>query len=85
VNILGQTINAMHTGAYRADNPTLLFEHEIADNALEAIRDSINKGWVLGDGRLKQQIEKKKRRRASPNARGSDRKSERYRARKENH
>ena len=46
------------------------------------IRDSINKAWILGDGRFKQQIEKKTGRRASPNARGGDEKSERYRARK---
>ena len=38
--------------------------------ALEAIRDSINKAWVLGEGRFKQQIEKKTGRRASSNARG---------------
>jgi len=44
---------------------TALFEYEITDDALEAIRDSINKAWVLGDGRFKQQIEKKTGRRVS--------------------
>ena len=44
-----------------------------------------NRAWVLGDGRFKQQIEKQTGRRASPNARGGDRKSEKYRAIKKSH
>jgi len=70
------------TEATRQKRYTALFEHKIADDTLEEIRDSFNKAWVLGDRRFKQQIEKKTGRRASPNARGGDRKSEKYRARK---
>ncbi len=57
-----------------------LFENEIPEYALEEIRESLNRAWVLGSGRFKQQIEKKTGRRASPLARGGDRKSEKYRA-----
>jgi len=53
--------------------------------ALEEMCDSINKAWVLGDRWFKQQIENKIGRRSSFNAREGDKKSERYRARKENH
>jgi len=38
------------TDAARQKRYTALLKHEIADYALEAIRDSINKAWVLGDG-----------------------------------
>jgi len=73
------------TEATQQKRYTALFEHEIAYDALEEIRGSINKAWVLGDGRFQQQIEKNTGRRALPNARGSDRKPEQYRARKEDH
>jgi len=59
-----------------------LFDKIIPDYTLEEIRNSINRAWVLGDGRFKQQIEKQSGRRTSPLARGGDRKSERYRAKK---
>ncbi len=49
------------------------------DYTLEEIRDSTNRAWILGDGRFKRHIEKKTGRRASPNARDGDRKSEEYR------
>jgi len=42
------------TEATRQKRYTALFEHEITDYALEVIRDSINKTWVLDDGRFKQ-------------------------------
>ena len=59
-----------------------LFDKIITDDTLEEVRDSINRAWVLGDGRFKQQIEEQTGRRASPMARGGDRKSEKYRAKK---
>ena len=57
---------------------TALLEHEISDYTLEEIRESINRAWVLGDGRFKKQIESATGRQVSPNARGGDRKSEKY-------
>ncbi len=57
-----------------------LFDNMIPDYTLEEIRHSINRAWVLGDERFKRQIEKQTGRRASPLARGGDRKSEGYRA-----
>ena len=42
---------------------------------LEEIRHSINRAWILGDERFKQQIEKQTDRRASPLARAGDRRS----------
>ena len=58
-----------------------LLEHEISDYTLEEIRESINRAWVLGDGRFKKQIESATGRQVSPNARGGDRKSEKYKVR----
>ena len=49
---------------------TALFDKIIPDYTLEEIRHSINRGWVLGDERFKQQIEKQTGRRASPLVRG---------------
>ena len=43
-----------------------LFEQLIPDYTLQEIRDAINKAWVLGDERYKQQIEKQAGRRAFP-------------------
>jgi putative transposase len=45
---------------------------------LKEIRDATNKAWVLGENRFKAQIEQQTGRRASPMARGGDRKSEAY-------
>ena len=59
---------------------TALFDKMIPEYTLEEIRHSINRAWVLGDGRFKRQIEKQTGRRASPLTRGGDRKSEEYRA-----
>jgi len=61
-----------------------LFDKMIPDSTLKGIRDSINRAWVLGSDGFKKQIEKKAGRRASPIARGGDRKSEKYRAKTEN-
>ena len=59
---------------------TTLFDKMIPDYTLEEIRHSINRAWVLGDERFKQQIEKQTGRGVSPLARGGDRRSEEYRA-----
>ena len=56
-----------------------LFDKIIPDYTLEEIRSSINRAWVLGDERFKRQIEEQTGRRASPLARGGDRKSDGYR------
>ena len=52
-----------------------LFSTHIDELALQEIRDATNKAWVLGDSRFKQQIEQETGRRASPLAKGGDRKS----------
>ena len=59
---------------------TILFGKMIPDYALEEIRHSINRAWVLGDERFKQKIEKQTDRRVSPLARLGDSSSEEYRA-----
>ena len=69
------------TDKTRQKRYTALFDKIIPDYTLEEIRNSINRAWVLGDGQFKRQIEKQTGRRASPLARGGDRKSEEYRAR----
>lgn len=55
-----------------------LFEQTIPDGCVEAIRTATNKAWVLGDDRFKQRIQQQVARRVKPNARGGDRKSEKY-------
>lgn len=57
-------------GAYRP-----LFNAQIPKQALEEIRVSANKNWVLGSAYFKKRIEKSLNRRAAPLARGGDRKS----------
>ena len=69
----------------RQERYTALFKHKIPDYTIEEIRDSINKAWVLGEDRFKRQIEQKTGRRASPNTRGGDRKSEEYQATRKYH
>ncbi|MBV1873156.1 MAG: transposase [Gammaproteobacteria bacterium] len=68
------------TGKTRQKRYTALCDKMIADYTLEEIRHSINRAWVLGDERFKKQIEKQTGRRASPLARGGDRRSEEYQA-----
>jgi putative transposase len=60
--------------AYRA-----LFEHHIEELALHEIRDATNKAWVLGENRFKHKVEQQAGRRASPLAKGGDRKSKTFR------
>lgn len=59
--------------AYRA-----LFRGRMSERDLNAIRESTNKAWVLGDDRFKAQIESKTGRRSKPLGRGGDRKSEEF-------
>ena len=56
-----------------------LFNHAIPDYTLDEIRESLNKAWVLGEERFITQIEEQCGRRASPQQRGGDRKSQAYR------
>ncbi|MGH8035734.1 MAG: transposase [Nevskiales bacterium] len=51
-----------------------LLKAEVEEPDLAAIRDSINKGWVLGSNRFASKIEAVTRRRAVPLARGGRRK-----------
>ena len=69
----------------RKANYGALFQHHISEFTLKEIRDATNKAWVLGDSRFKEQIEAQTGRRASPQHRGGDRKSEAYKAQIENH
>ena len=73
------------TNKARQNHYQALFENNIPDDTLAEIRESINRAWVLGDERFKRQIEKITGRRASPPARGGDRKSEKYLASKGAH
>ena len=54
----------------------------MAEKDLADIRDSVNKGWVLGSDRFKKQIEEKTGLKVSPAKRGGDRKSEAYKKNK---
>lgn len=54
--------------AYRA-----LFRSGLDDDTLAALRDSVNKGWVLGNDRFRDQIAAAAERRAAPIARGGKR------------
>ena len=72
------------TDKTRQKRYTALFDKKIPDYTLEEIRESINRSWVLGDGRFKQQIEKTTGRPASPRSRGGDRKSDAYLQMREN-
>ena len=70
---LGKTEEAKQA-AYRQ-----LFKHHIAESSMDEIREATNKAWVLGNDRFKQRIQKQLERRVEPNARGGDRKSEKFR------
>ncbi|MGQ0698473.1 MAG: transposase [Panacagrimonas sp.] len=51
-----------------------LFKADIEGGDLDALRDSINKGWVLGSDRFAIQVEAAAKRRVAPLARGGSRK-----------
>lgn len=56
-----------------------LFKSHIPESSLNEIRDATNKAWALGNDRFKQRIQKQLERRVEANARGGDRKSEKFR------
>jgi len=60
--------------AYRA-----LFAHELGEEVLEHILVAMNKAWVLGDQRFRDQIQAQLRRRVAPKTKGGDRRSKHYR------
>jgi putative transposase len=64
---------AQRQTAYQA-----LFNAHIDDKALDEVRMSTNKAWVLGSDYFKDKIAAQLNRRAKPNARGGDRKSEAF-------
>ncbi|VAW87035.1 Transposase and inactivated derivatives [hydrothermal vent metagenome] len=62
----------------------LLFCGSISNHLIKEIRDATNKGWVLGEGRFKKQVEDVLGRAVGPRKCGGDRKSAKYRAEIEN-
>jgi len=56
-----------------------LFRSRVDDSEMAAIREATNKAWVLGNDQFRARIEELTARRASPSARGGDRKSREYR------
>ena len=88
-NALGQDIDLITShscynalGADRELRATAyrgLFENHIQPSTLQEIRINTNKGWVLGNDKFKDEIEKMTGRRAAPKPRGGDRKSSHYR------
>lgn len=57
---LGKTVD-LRKECYRA-----LFDQVFPEHTFEYIRDAINKSWVLGGNRFKQQIEEQTSRNAAP-------------------
>ena len=68
------------TNQERQQHYQSLFEQMILDFSLEEIRNSVNKGWVLGDILFKKQIEQQIGRPIPPLPRGGDKKSKKYRS-----
>jgi putative transposase len=64
---------AQRQAAYQA-----LFMAHIDDKTLDELRMSANKAWVLGSDYFKDKINAQLNRRAKPNSRGGDRKSEAF-------
>jgi len=62
-----------------------LFEKELNEYTLEEIRSSVNKAWVLGSKKFKQQVEKETGRRVGLIQRGGDRKSEKFKLLNQRH
>ena len=56
-----------------------LFKSHIPESRMDEIRGATNKAWVLGNDRFKRRIQKQLERRIEPNAKGGDRKSEKFR------
>ncbi len=59
-----------------------LFKHQLSENSISEIREATNKAWVLGNDRFKQRIQEQLGRRVEPKARGGDRKSEQFNAKR---
>lgn len=68
-----------HDTASRKAAYCALFKSHIPELTLTEIRDATNKAWVLGNNGFKKQVEQQTGRRSSPQKRGGDRKSEKYR------
>ena len=66
---LGQEANSRRQ-AYRR-----LFRAAMTDTDLKTIRDSLHKGWALGDDRFREQIALLSERRAAPLRKGRPRKN----------
>ncbi len=64
--------------AQRQEAYVALFDHNMIDRDIADIRDTTNKGWVLGNEQFKQQIARTLERRVAPKQRGGDRKSKAY-------
>jgi len=62
----------------RQANYRALFKEHLSNKVLNEIRESTNKAWVLGDSKFKEEIEEKLERRATPKAKGGDRKSRKF-------
>jgi putative transposase len=56
-----------------------LFKHHIPEHSVSEIREATNKAWVLGNDRFKRRIQNQLERRVEPEAKGGDRKSEKFR------
>lgn len=69
---LGQT-HEQRAARYRA-----LFSGYIDDHELDTIREAVNKGWVLGHDRFRDQIEEALQRRVRPYHHGGDRRSDEF-------
>lgn len=69
---LGRTLAARQQ-VYRS-----LFAGHIDEKTLVQIRDSTNKGWILGDTQFREEVEAMLKRRVSPLPRGGDRRSKKY-------
>ncbi len=55
-----------------------LFKHHLHESSITEIREATNKAWVLGSDRFKRRIQRQLERRVAPQARGGDRKSEKF-------
>lgn len=68
-----------NTNKERQKNYKSLFHQFMYETVVEEIRNSMNKGWVIGNDPFKKEIEKMAGRRAAPKPRGGDRKSKKFR------
>jgi len=64
----------------RQRNYKELFALTLEQKMLSEIRESSNKGWILGDNEFKETVERKLNRKVTPGLKGGDRKSSSFRA-----